>query len=107
MKNRIAIGLMMFAASLHGANAQSSFGRTPGKFAVSQIGTPQYSIPIWTPPGPKGIQPNLSLTYSSSADIGPLGIGWSLAGLGAVTRCNLTTAQDTTPAPVALVTTDG
>ena len=53
------------------------------------------------------MQPNLSLFYDSQSSIGPLGIGWSLAGLGQITRCNLTTAQDTTPAPVALVITDG
>jgi hypothetical protein len=53
------------------------------------------------------MQPNLSLFYDSQSSIGPLGIGWSLAGLGQITRCNLTTAQDTTPAAVALVTGDG
>jgi RHS repeat-associated protein len=106
MISRIAITLVLISLSIQTVDA-ASFGRTSGKFAVSQIGTAQYSIPIWTPPGPKGIQPNLALSYDSSGDIGPLGIGWSLAGLGAVTRCNLTTAQDTTPAPVALVTTDG
>src|ERR1700722_10757141 len=107
MKSRVVFGLIVFLASLHAANAQSSFGRTAGKFDVSQIGNAQYSIPLWTPPGPAGIQPNLALAYDSSTGIGPLGIGWSLAGLGQITRCNLTAAQDATPAPVALVTTDG
>jgi len=85
----------------------SSFGRTAGKFGVSANGSAQYSIPIWTPPGPHGMQPNLALQYDSGSGIGPLGIGWSLAGLGSITRCDLTTAQDTTPAAVALATTDG
>src|ERR1700733_3899467 len=85
----------------------SSFGRTAGNFGVSPTGSTQYTIPIWTPPGPKGIQPNLSLSYNSSAGIGPLGVGWFVAGLGAVTRCNKTYAQDTTPAAVALVVSDG
>src|SRR3984957_9506640 len=58
------------------------FGRTVGSFGVSQIGSAQYSIPIWAPPGPKGLQPTLALSYDSASDIGPLGIGWSLAGLG-------------------------
>src|SRR5258708_39383992 len=53
------------------------------------------------------MQPKLSLFYDSQSSIGPLGIGWSLAGLGKITRCNLTTAQDATTAPVALVTADG
>ena len=50
MKNRIAIGLMMFV-SLHAANAQTSFGRTAGLFGVSEIGSAQYTIPVRTPPG--------------------------------------------------------
>jgi hypothetical protein len=85
----------------------AAVGRTAGNFDVSSTGSAQYSIPIWTPPGPRGIQPNLALVYDSHSGIGPLGIGWQVTGLGAVTRCNKTYAQDTTPAPVALVTTDG
>jgi RHS repeat-associated protein len=107
MKTLLPLGLLVLVAVLQRANAQGTFGRTPGHFGVSQVGSAQYSIPIWAPPGPRGIQPNLAFQYDSASDIGPLGIGWSLAGLGSITRCNLTTAQDTTPAPVALVTTDG
>ncbi|OGX37530.1 MAG: hypothetical protein A3C53_04955 [Omnitrophica WOR_2 bacterium RIFCSPHIGHO2_02_FULL_68_15] len=36
------------------------------------------SIPIAVPPGRKGMQPNLALTYSSSARNGWVGVGWSL-----------------------------
>jgi hypothetical protein len=99
--------LIACLASLHAAHAQSSFGRTAGHFGVSASGSAQYSIPIWAAPGPKGIQPQLALTYDSQLGVGPLGIGWSVAGLGAITRCNKTYAQDTTPAPVALATSDG
>jgi RHS repeat-associated protein len=106
MIRRVALVALLSIVSVQTVYA-SSFGRTPGKFGVSPIGSAQYSIPIWTPPGPNGIQPNLALRYDSRAGIGPLGVGWSLAGLGSVTRCNLTTAQDTTAAPVALVTSDG
>jgi RHS repeat-associated protein len=107
MKNLFSVGLLVSVAVLQPANAQTSFGRTPGHFGVSQVGSAQYSIPIWAPPGPRGIQPNLALQYDSGSGIGPLGIGFSLTGLGQISRCNLTTAQDTTPAPVALVTSDG
>ncbi len=85
----------------------TAVGRTAGRFGVSSTGSAQYSIPIWAPPGPRGVQPNISLSYDSRGGIGPLGIGWTLSGLGQIARCNLTAAQDTTPAPVALVTTDG
>jgi hypothetical protein len=106
MIRRIALVVLLSVLSLRMVDA-SSFGRTPGNFGVSPIGSAQYSIPIWTPPGPKGIQPNLTLLYDSGAGAGPLGIGWSLAGLGSVTRCNRTYAQDGVPAAVALTTADG
>ena len=85
----------------------AAVGTTPGQFAVAPTGSAQYSIPLRVPPGPRGMQPNLSLAYSSQSGIGPLGVGWSIGGLGAVTRCNLTYAEDAAPAPVALTTADG
>lgn len=106
MNIRILSALVIGFLLVHAAEAQT-VGRTPGQFNVSAFGSAQYSIPIWAPPGPRGMQPNLSLAYDSGSGVGPLGIGWSLAGLGQITRCNLTVAQDTTPAPVALVTSDG
>ncbi len=36
------------------------------------------SIPIIVPPGRRGIQPQLALSYSSGEQNGPLGVGWSL-----------------------------
>ena len=102
----LSLALLVLAGSVSSVSA-SDFGRTPDQFAVSQIGSAQYSIPIWTPPGPRGVQPNLSLVYDSHSGIGPLGIGWSVAGLGSVERCNKTYAQDTITVAVALVTTDG
>jgi len=94
-------------AAVTGTVEAASVGRTKGHFQVSSAGSAQYRIPIWAPPGPKGMQPQISLFYDSQSSIGPLGIGWSLAGLGSITRCNKTVAQDTTPAPVALAATDG
>ena len=106
MISRLTFALFVLVASCQIAEAVT-VGRTPGQFDVSRVGSAQYNIPIWAPPGPRGIRPNIALSYDSQSTIGPLGLGWSLAGLGSITRCNLTTAQDTTPAPVALVATDG
>ncbi len=43
------------------------------------------SLPIIVPPGRKGIQPNISLTYNSNSGNGWLGVGWSL-DMGAIQR---------------------
>lgn len=41
-------------------------------------GRAQTGIPIFTPPGRKGVQPALGLSYSSSGGNGWLGVGWGL-----------------------------
>ena len=55
-------------------------------FAADQsTGRASMSIPIAVPPGRKGLQPNISLNYSSGLGNGLLGVGWGLE-LGAVER---------------------
>jgi len=81
-------------------------GRIPAQFNVSSWGSAQYSFPIWTPPGPRGVQPNLGIFYDSHSASGVLGPGWQLTGLSSITRCNLTYAQDGTAAAVTLTYAD-
>ena len=77
------------------ASSSSRLGEYPHRpggcaarlFRVTDRGTASYSIPIEVPPGRMGIQPTLSLNYSSSKANGMLGIGWSLGGLSTITRC--------------------
>ncbi len=103
--------LVLFGAALAlppaPADATTVAGRTGGTFAVSPTGAATYTIPIWTPPGPQGLQPSIALTYNSQQGNGYVGVGWSVSGLSSIYRCNLTYAQDAAPAPVALVTSDG
>jgi RHS repeat-associated protein len=82
-------------------------GRTEGRFSVSPTGSGNYTIPISVPPGPRGVQPNLALVYDSRTGNGVMGPGWSLSGLGEISRCNKTYAQDGAPAGVTLATSDG
>jgi len=89
------------------ALAVTAAGRTPGQFSVSSLGGATYQIPIWTPPGARGIDPNLGLVYTSGSPDGPLGPGWNLAGLSAIARCGKTYASSAgSPAPVMLTTAD-
>lgn len=62
--------------------------------AVSPSGDFNYSVPISLPPVASGLQPSLSLSYSSSAGDGLLGIGWQLFGESRITRCPQTILQD-------------
>src|SRR5580692_10772709 len=69
-------------------------GTIPGSFSVTSSGEATYTMPLTTVPGRAGVEPKLSLTYDSSGDDGVLGLGFSLGGLSAITRCPQTTAQD-------------
>lgn len=73
---------------------------------VSDSGTPVVSIPIAVPPGIAGMEPKLSIVHTGSALSGPLGVGWTLQGLGNITRCPLTFAIDTKRASVGFAPTD-
>jgi YD repeat-containing protein len=85
----------------------ASFGRTPGHFGVSASGSAQYTIPFPLPRGVGGVQPSLALQYDSQAGNDVVGPGWMLTGLGGISRCKKTSAQDTVAAPVALSVADG
>jgi RHS repeat-associated protein len=100
------IALFAIASSAITPNAYAAVGHTPGQFAVSPTGSAQYSISIWTPPGIRGIQPKLGLTYDSHLSYGIMGPGWTVNGLSTISRCSATYAQDVTPASITLTMAD-
>jgi RHS repeat-associated protein len=69
---------------------------TPGTLAIGAVngeastsgGVAGYSIPIVVPPGRAGMQPSVSVSYSSQGGNGPLGMGWSLGVGSAISRCS-------------------
>jgi hypothetical protein len=106
MGSRLLITFLVLLTSAAGTNAFASFGRTAGTSSVSSTGGAQYTIPIWTPPGIRGIQPRLAFAYDSQFAYGIMGRGWTLTGLSSISRCNRTYAQDGAPSPIALTYAD-
>src|ERR1700729_2653011 len=88
------LGAALLSTSAH---ATTAVGHTAGSFAVSASGASTYTIPIWAPPGPQGMQPHIALSYNSQAGNGYIGVGWGLSGLSSISRCNLTFAPDAPP----------
>ncbi|PCK29578.1 FG-GAP-like repeat-containing protein, partial [Pseudoalteromonas piscicida] len=61
---------------------------TPAEFRVDESGNAIYTIAFNLPSGPSGIKPSLGLNYSSgNKRLSTAGIGWSLSGMSAITRC--------------------
>jgi YD repeat-containing protein len=99
-------GFQSSFASLLSTEVEYDFGRTQGAFGVSSSGAATYTIPIWTPPGPNGVQPSIALTYSSQGGNGLAGVGWNLSAVSAIERCARTQHQDGYGAAVGLTTND-
>lgn len=89
------IRAIAFLAVASASTVLAAPGHTPGAASVSPSGAATYSMPLWTPPGIRGLSPDLALVYSSRSGEGLAGIGFSvLFGQSMITRCDQSIAQD-------------
>src|SRR4051812_7283139 len=72
----------------------AAVGTIEGSFAVSHAGQATYTLPLNVPPGRNGMQPSLAITYNSAHGDSVLGMGFSLSGLSAITRCSRNLLED-------------
>lgn len=68
-------------------------GALAGEADVSG-GAATYTVPIQLPPGRNGMQPQVSLSYSSRGGNGAAGLGWSLNAGSSIARCAKSAEQD-------------
>ncbi len=76
----------------------------PTTFNISSSGEATWNYPLNFPPGRNELAPQLTLSYASRAGTGILGKGFSLTGIGQISRCWPVRAQPDGPAlPEALL----
>lgn len=76
-------------------------GTTAAQFQVDESGAAIYNVSINVPDGVASVKPQIGLAYSSGSANGIAGMGWSISGLSAISRCRQTLAQDNNPLPIA------
>jgi len=74
MKNLIVITSLLLLSTII-LFGDPSVGTLQGNFEVDMSGAATYTVPIFTSPGTNGMQPNISLVYSSNAGMGVMGMG--------------------------------
>ena len=83
-----------------------SVGEIPVITGHGPNGSATLQVPIQVYPGPKGIQPQLSLAYNAGGGNGILGAGWSLAGISKITRANRSAYFDGNPNGISITNDD-
>ncbi len=82
---------ILAAAALEPA---ANYGEIPVSFQVDETGQSNFVVPVQLPPGRAGVMPSLAFAYNSGSLNGPMGMGWSLAGLPVISRCAKTYGRD-------------
>jgi RHS repeat-associated protein len=84
----------VIAAEGRSLNTSAPVSTAQGSAGVSPTGAATYQIPIFTPDGIAGIQPNISIVYNSQGGDGILGRGWDISGLSVISRVPRTIFND-------------
>jgi hypothetical protein len=102
-----ACAVLAIAGGIAAPTTASANGvHTGHQFSVTETGAATLTVPIQVPRGIGGLEPQLSLNYSTTAGNGLLGIGWTLAGPSAITRCPKTMDPDGVRGDVRFTITD-
>jgi hypothetical protein len=64
----------------------AAVGTIPVTFSTTSAGEASLVMPLRTVPG-RAVEPSIALTYSSSGGNGVVGMGFSITGGSAITRC--------------------
>ena len=78
-------------------------GASPGEFRVDESGSATYNLPLYVAPATGGVAPEVALGYASGGGDGVLGVGFSLSGLSAISRCRKTPESGDGPGPHPVV----
>ncbi len=95
---------LVIPASWYDTIPAASVDYLPASGTVTPSGQFTLSIPIDTPPA-RGMGPSLAFSYAGTGD-GLLGVGWSLGGLSAITRCRKTIAGSGVTAGIRYLASD-
>lgn len=86
--------------------ASDEIGAIVGQFGVNEAGAATYQVPVVVAPGVAGVTPEIALSYNSQSKNGPVGIGWGISGLSAITRCRQTLSVDGEAKPLTWTNED-
>lgn len=75
-------------------NQSELIGVVGTDFRVNESGAATFNMPIYAVTGTAGVTPQISLSYTSQGGNGPAGVGTSIGGLSAISRCRQTLGQD-------------
>ncbi|PAJ71963.1 hypothetical protein CJF42_23815 [Pseudoalteromonas sp. NBT06-2] len=86
--NKVEVENVFGTRSVTPSSSKTDYiGATTAQFKVSEMGAATYNVPINIPAGTAGVQPQVSLSYTSQGGDGLMGRGWNLSAASGISRC--------------------